>query len=89
MKSVHFLAASQGSLLNWLSPMHELSPPPGRTTHTPARRARALAWLIILSYAAKVESAAIAKRDVTLVMSSGKKKKKNPGGRGGKRRAKK
>lgn len=41
MKSVHFLEASQGSLLNWLSPMHELSPPPGRTeadkTHTHTR----------------------------------------------------
>lgn len=71
--------------------MHELSPQPGRTgrltRHIPVHRTRALALLIILPYAAKVESEVIAKRDVTLVMSW--KKKNNPGGRRGKRRAKK
>lgn len=52
MKSALFLEASQGPLLNWLSPMHELSPPPGRTeadktyTHT---RGTSHASLIILS----------------------------------------
>lgn len=66
MKSVLFLEASQGLLLNWLSPMHELSPPPGRTeadktyTHT---RGTSHASLIILSYAAKVESAGRAGRE--------------------------
>lgn len=62
--------------------MRELRPQPGRmgrpTRHTPARRTRALTRLIILSPAAKVESAVIAKRDVTLVMSLEEKKKKNP-----------
>lgn len=61
--------------------MRELRPQPGRmgrpTRHTPARRTRALTRLIILSPAAKVESAVIAKRDVTLVMSL-EEKKKNP-----------
>lgn len=38
--------------------------------HPPTLGAWALASLIILSYAAKVESAVIAERDVTLVMSS-------------------
>lgn len=60
--------------------MRELRPQPGRmgrlTRHTPARRTRALTRLIILSPAAKVESAVIAKRDVTLVMSLEEKKKK-------------
>lgn len=59
--------------------MRELSPQPGRTgrptRHTPPHRTRALAQLIILSYAAKVESTVIAKRDVTLVMPLEKKKK--------------
>lgn len=72
MKSAHFLEASQGPLLNWLSPMHELSSPPGRTeanktyTHTPGT---SLTSLIILSYAAKVESGVRAEKDPTLVMS--------------------
>lgn len=45
------------------------------TRHTPAPRTWALARLIILSYAAEVESTVIAKRYVTLVMSLEKKKK--------------
>lgn len=72
MKSEHFLVASRGLLLNWLSPMHELSSPPERTeanktyTHTPGT---SLTSLIILSYAAKVESGVRAEKDPTLVMS--------------------
>lgn len=95
MNPVHFLVASQRLLSNWLSPMHELWPQPGRmgslTRHTSTRRTPALTWLIIPSYAAKVKTAVMEERDVTPVMSSEKKKKdgKQLGGRGGKRRAKK
>ena len=60
--------------------MHELWPQPGRmgrpTRHTPACRTPALTRLIIPSYAAKVKTAVIEERDVTLVMSSEKNKKK-------------
>ena len=76
--------------------MHEKLPPPwvegGSTRQILAHRTWALAWLIILSSAAEVESTVIAKRDVARVMSWKEKKTKtnrNPGGRGGKKRAKK
>lgn len=76
MNPVHFRAALQRWLLNWLSPMHELSSQPGRrgmlTRQAPTHRTGVLPCLIILPRAVDLESTVTAKREVTLVMSWGK-----------------